>query len=121
MQPNWRNILQRTALNKQSTKRREQNKEYLVARQRFLAMYPRCAECGKPATDVHHSAVRREGLWLLLQRYWIPLCRGCHDRAHKSPASYPHLFVRIHEDYRTHVAKLVQEGIDLDVPLHPIV
>ena len=37
-----------------------------------LAAFPRCAECGQAATEVHHDGPRRDRL--------VSLCHRCHQR-----------------------------------------
>ena len=39
----------------------------------------------KAATECHHSR-GRIGKLLLDKRYWVPLCRDCHDLAHREIA-----------------------------------
>lgn len=47
-------------------------------RAQFLKRHPTCAECGRPATDVHHIVPKRQGgsdKWVNLQA----LCHECHS------------------------------------------
>lgn len=51
----------------------------------FLEAYPVCQRCGKkPSDDVHHSR-GRVGLLLFDVRYFISLCRRCHNLTHDNP------------------------------------
>lgn len=44
-----------------------------------------CSACGlRSVTDLHHKRGRIKGL-LLDKRFWIPVCRDCHDWIHQHP------------------------------------
>ena len=44
---------------------------------------PDCERCGKPATDLHHL-IYREDIHQVRASDVMPLCRACHDLAHKA-------------------------------------
>ena len=57
--------------------------EYAEARQQWLSENSTCACCPSPAADVHHSRGRLGDL-LMDERYWVPVCRVCHDWIHSN-------------------------------------
>lgn len=68
---------------------------YAVARTKFLMENHRCRACNRiPAgarpprvsCDVHHSRGRLGSL-LMDARFWIPVCRICHNWIHANPAA----------------------------------
>jgi len=116
MRRNWRHTLKRTGLKRQSEKRKRQNAEYLALREDFLTRYPKCHECGRAANQIHHAA-GRQGLFLLMVRYWIPLCGDCHRAATDSRENHPHLFVRVRGTAKEHIGLLEQNGVDITIPM----
>ena len=61
----------------------------------------RCRRCGKPATDRHHAIPKSIRPDLVLEpKWWIPLCRGCHDWCRDKP----------HEAYGEGFLKHANEG-----------
>lgn len=109
--------MNRTLIRKTSKKRSRQNRELSKLKVSFLTEHPLCARCGLvPATDIHHSA-NKEGLWLLLVRYWIGMCRLCHSACHNFQSHNPRFFTPIREAYRDHVKKLIDAGFSLDEPV----
>ena len=65
-----------------SSKRAQEERSYSVLRKLFLENHKRCERCGSPATDVHHKA-GRIGKMLLFIKYWMAICRPCHDHITK--------------------------------------
>lgn len=66
-----------------SKKRRSECAKYGPRRRRFLVMFPACDArvlpgCRKRSEDVHHTR-GRAGPLLLDERFWMPVCRHCHD------------------------------------------
>jgi len=59
-----------------------QNAQYSDKIKRFKAENKFCKaklpNCQKIAVDVHHMAGRANDL-LLEEKYWLPVCRNCHD------------------------------------------
>ncbi len=39
--------------------------------------------CREYATEIHHMATRR-GWWLIVMKFWLPICRGCHRKITKN-------------------------------------
>lgn len=77
--------LQRTRIAKVSDKRAEQNAEYSKLREAFLKEHPVCQVCGSAeAEDVHHRAGRSNDL-LCEVRYFLAVCRTCHNHIHDDP------------------------------------
>ncbi len=48
------------------------------------AMCPKNSRPAAPATECHHYRGRIKGL-LLMEKFWIPLCRECHKWTHDFP------------------------------------
>lgn len=66
-------------------RRAKQKAEYSRKVRVFKRKYPWCVSCItlwlipiRPTNDVHHK-MGCEGELLLDQRYWLPVCRACHD------------------------------------------
>lgn len=80
-----------TKIKKVSTKRVKQNSEYTQVRQAFLYKNEFCKArlpiCTMWATEVHHMKGRVEDL-LTDDRFFLPVCRRCHDwiEAHPNEA-----------------------------------
>src|SRR5208282_6027687 len=69
-----------------SDKRKKELAVYRRAKEDFLSARVCCHSCDRPKKlDIHHAA-GRIGLRLLDERYWIPLCRKCHDEVRRDPA-----------------------------------
>lgn len=66
-----------------SDRRAAEARIYRKRRLQFLAG-KRCARCGGIVSDVHHSRGRAGSLYLD-DRFWIALCRACHDRVNREP------------------------------------
>lgn len=70
---------QRKYLNRVSERRREEQKQYLTLRSKFLREHPLCQRCNtEAATDVHHRAGRTSFRYLCVP-LWNALCRECHS------------------------------------------
>lgn len=54
---------------------------YKLNRKRFIHENPMCRRCSGKTDDVHHSR-GRAGTLLLDERFWLPVCRECHDWIH---------------------------------------
>lgn len=67
-----------------SAKRSRENVLYLKAKLEYLNENPDCKCCGASATDVHH-AKGRIGSLLTDKRYFVALCRVCHNRVEENP------------------------------------
>lgn len=69
-------------MNRQSPIRQIQLSIYRKIRRIFLLDYNQCKAqlscCRKYATEVHHKQ-GREGWILLIVRWWLPVCKPCHD------------------------------------------
>jgi len=50
-------------------------------RSRYLALHPRCEQCGAPATTVHHKVRLRDGGSNRVENL-ESLCQPCHSRLH---------------------------------------
>lgn len=66
-----------------SPKRAKEETEYSKKRKKFLLEKPMCEAhlpgiCTQLSTDVHHKAGRL-GRLLLEVKYWLSVCRSCHD------------------------------------------
>lgn len=59
--------------------------QYEALANEFKRLNPMCGVCHKkPTSDVHHSRGRL-GPLLMDQRFWIPVCRTCHDWIGSNP------------------------------------
>lgn len=70
-------LKQSRTIDKASPKRKENLTLYAQQARQWIAG-KRCACCGDPATDVHHKKGRTNDL-LLEKKYWLPVCRPCHN------------------------------------------
>lgn len=72
----------RKAIPKISKKRASNNKIYSLIRNIFLNLFCICEAklpgCTTRATDIHHK--RGRGIYLLIIRFFLPVCRSCHDQ-----------------------------------------
>lgn len=100
-------------------KRAKQEREYNADIPAFLRAHPISPISGNRTTSVHHSA-RRWGKWLNLKYYWIAVDDTDHKWIEENGAEAEKLglMVRVREDYETHVAKLLEQGVDLEAPLY---
>lgn len=91
---------------------------YSISRATFLQQHPTCPVTGGETTQIHHSA-KREGRWLLLQRYWIAVSAEGHQwiEENKNEAEKYGLMVRIREDATTHIASLQADGVNIFEPV----
>lgn len=74
---------------RRSKKRAAQEREYTTVRREFIILHPLCKAkipglCTKGTTDVHHMKGKIE-LLLLDTRYFLPVCRKCHDWIEDNP------------------------------------
>jgi len=61
------------------------NSEYGARRMLFLNKHRVCAGCHTAAsTEIHHHRGRL-GVLKLDERFWVPICRKCHDRVGAEP------------------------------------
>jgi hypothetical protein len=69
-----------------SRKQASKLREYYALRKAFLATHPVCeiTGCGEKSVDLHHRMKR--GKYLNDPRYFLAVCRPCHDRCHRNPA-----------------------------------
>lgn len=72
-------------IRKLSKKRAKQNREYSTLRKQFLELNPNCRVCGIEATDIHHKK-GRTGHLLTDIRFFLPVCRRCHQRIELNPS-----------------------------------
>ena len=73
----------KSSINNRSQKRKEEMTQYRKDSVAYLKKYPVCIcygkiDCSMKATDVHHMRGRIHGL-LLMQEFWIPVCRKAHN------------------------------------------
>ena len=66
-----------------SSRKKKEDFQYSKQSKTYKENHPNCYACipntcTHRTTDVHHKAGRIEEL-LLDQRYWLPVCRPCHD------------------------------------------
>lgn len=113
-----RTPLKRGSIKNRAKKRSLEEVAYSFGRDSFLQEFSVCPVTGEKATQIHHSA-KREGGWLNLRRYWIGVSAEGHEliERNKALAESVGLMVRIREDYRTHVARLEQDGDSLIRPI----
>lgn len=72
-------------LNAFSPKRAAQHRAYTAARDAFMREHPNCQRCGGTAHDLHHRR-GRQGKLLKDRRFFMAVCRECHDWIHANPA-----------------------------------
>lgn len=95
----WHSSKPRKPVNRVSTKRAEQLKEYYRLLRRWKPFHVCCGPsgqviepsegyltCSKTPIDCHHKYGKKGDL-LCMQKYWIPLCRKCHNWVHANPES----------------------------------
>lgn len=66
----------------------KEDREYLKRRAKYLQEHPVC-QCGAigctgVATEIHHRKGR--GIWLLVVKFFLAVCRHCHDKIEAEPA-----------------------------------
>jgi hypothetical protein len=71
-------------INKVSNKRKDQEKVYKKAREEYLTNNARCERCNNPATEIHHKN-GRNGKRLYDNRFFMSICRDCHQYVHNNP------------------------------------
>lgn len=77
--------LRRTRLRRVSKRQASRLTEYYKVRKDFLATHELCEMgCGRASCDVHHRLGR--GQYLCDVRFFLALCRPCHEKAHRFPA-----------------------------------
>lgn len=84
----------------------------------FILRHPVCPVTGGKTCQIHHSA-KRDGDWLLLQRYWIALSLEGHQwvEENKTEAEKLGLMVRIRLTCEQHCAMLLAQGESLVDPV----
>lgn len=112
-------LKKRHEFKQRSTKRAKQERAYISDLPSFLEDHPICPVTGSTTTQLHHSA-RRVGAWLNLKRYWIAVSLDGHRwiEDNGKEAEKLGLMVRINETFKEHTAKLLADGVDLDVPIY---
>lgn len=70
-----------------SKARARKNREYekLKKEWRSKLINAWCKVCGQPSEKSPHHVRGRVGRLLCDTRFWIPVCRACHDRIHMNP------------------------------------
>lgn len=62
---------------------------YAIIRPQWLRHNKKCrarfAGCREDATEIHHMNGRR-GFWLIISKWFLPICRSCHKFATKNSA-----------------------------------
>ena len=76
----------RVPIRKLSLKRIAEEKVYKVVRAEYLAEHPKCEVrgCGNKSVEVHHKS-GRVGDLLTDKRYFLAVCRGCHQKIELNP------------------------------------
>lgn len=62
-----------------SGKRSGENREYAKLRLAFLIEHPVCQACEEAASSQVHHTRGRIGRLLCMVRFWMAVCRGCHQ------------------------------------------
>lgn len=79
----------KTPINKASDKTGKLQEIYRFLRDRWLPHNKLCrarfASCTVKATECHHMNGRK-GYWLIISKYFLPICRNCHRKATKDSA-----------------------------------
>ena len=74
-------------INKVSASQSVLNQIYAVLRREWMPHNKTCVAqfpgCTHKATEIHHM-YKREGWWLIVSRYFLPICRSCHRHATKN-------------------------------------
>lgn len=72
-------------LRQEESKADREPTQYEALANEFKRVYPKCGVCAFGKTiDVHHSRGKL-GPLLIDQRFWIPVCRTCHDWIGSNP------------------------------------
>src|SRR5688500_5357244 len=75
-------VSKKPGIAKVTAERKEINKEYEKVKREFLRKHKACQVCCEsPATDLHHKR-GRNGKLLTDIRYFLAVCRPCHDHIH---------------------------------------
>jgi hypothetical protein len=69
----------KTRIAKQSEEGKERMAVYNAINRMFLIMNLECGVCGGNSEEVHHKK-GRDGILLFDIRFWLPVCRRCHER-----------------------------------------
>jgi 5-methylcytosine-specific restriction endonuclease McrA len=65
-----------------SARARGYDRRWQAARVAWLAEHPTCAQCGAPATEVHHRQPHRGNPAIFWDRQnWLSLCKSHHSAA----------------------------------------
>lgn len=112
------NLKRNKRVNHQKPRRTLEEMSYALSRTQFIAAHPVCPVSGRKTCQVHHSA-KREGRWLLLQRYWIAVSSEGHQwiEDNKREAEKLGLMVRLNMTADEHIRSLQGSGINL---FHPV-
>lgn len=75
---------------KQSDKMKQAMKEYTKSAKKFKAAHPNCFArikdvCTGKTTDIHHMKGKKSKEDLLDEKFWLPVCRACHNVIEKNP------------------------------------
>lgn len=106
--PKWKSTsVGAKPMKKRSSKRSSDERKYSAAHSSFCSSWPVCPVTGGTTTQIHHSA-KREGKWLLWERYWIAVSLEGHAwiEANKKEAEKYGLMVRINVPFQTHFNSL---------------
>jgi hypothetical protein len=79
-----KSIKKQPKIKHRSTKGAKEDKIYLELNRKYLKEHPIC-ECCQVAksTEVHHRKGR--GIWLLIVKYFMAICRACHREIENNP------------------------------------
>ena len=67
-----------------SAKRSKQIYKYKAIRYEYLHMHPLCGRCGGMASEIHHRK-GRSGEMLNDTKFFMPVCRDCHNWIESNP------------------------------------
>ena len=80
-------IKRKTSLNRVSSKRAEELKEYRKLKREYITRKPICEICEtNKATDIHHRLPLGRGGKLCDTTIFVAVCRFCHNYIHNNPA-----------------------------------
>ena len=67
-----------------SEKRLGELAEYRVVREKYMKEHPECEVCGEESGEIHHKNGRTNKR-LTDDKYFLAVCRGCHNFIHDNP------------------------------------
>lgn len=81
----------RKRIRRASTKRAKELRQYAVRAKEWKEIHPFCRACHlihlgpiRKTKDVHHSR-GKIGRLLLMEQFWVPVCRTCHNWIDQNP------------------------------------